>query len=210
MAAKPDPGAAVFFARAPADASTEEIHDLFSQFGDVEGINIYRSWPSAKSSKGCGTVQFAVCASALAARQALHGRKAFARAEAPLVVEPLDLRKQNQPPAAPTVQQKAKDTVSACLPAHLSSGSSGNGPRALSNNNTSFNGNAASSNSSSSRRISFAFPCSSRLNRLPAAVAATTAATAAAAVAAAAAAERVGVGGGLSLLVQHCRKRRLA
>uniref|UniRef100_A0A383VKQ6 RRM domain-containing protein n=1 Tax=Tetradesmus obliquus TaxID=3088 RepID=A0A383VKQ6_TETOB len=154
MAAKPDPGAAVFFARAPADASTEEIHDLFSQFGDVEGINIYRSWPSAKSSKGCGTVQFAACASALAARQALHGRKAFARAEAPLVVEPLDLRKPKQPPAASTVQQKAKDTVSACLPAHMSSGSSGNGPRALSNNNTSFNGNAASSNSSSSSRIS--------------------------------------------------------
>ncbi|WIA39601.1 hypothetical protein OEZ86_005685 [Tetradesmus obliquus] len=117
-----------FFARAPADASTEEIHDLFSQLGDVEGINIYRSWPSAKSSKGCGKVQFAARASALAARQALHGSKAFERAEAPLVVEPLDLRKQKQPPAASTVQQKARDTASACLPAHMSSGSSGNGP----------------------------------------------------------------------------------
>jgi hypothetical protein len=54
--------------------------------------------PSAKTSKGCGTVQFAQRASALAALQALHGSRAFERAEAPLVVEPLDPRKQKQAP----------------------------------------------------------------------------------------------------------------
>jgi hypothetical protein len=34
----------VFFARAPADTTNEEIHALFSQYGEVQAVNIYRSW----------------------------------------------------------------------------------------------------------------------------------------------------------------------
>jgi hypothetical protein len=54
--------------------------------------------PAARTSKGCGTVQFTQRAAALAAQKALHNSNAFERAEAPLVVEPLDPRKQKRPP----------------------------------------------------------------------------------------------------------------
>ncbi|WIA19165.1 hypothetical protein OEZ85_003811 [Tetradesmus obliquus] len=38
------PTACLFFARAPPDVTSEEISATFSQYGPVEGVNIYRSW----------------------------------------------------------------------------------------------------------------------------------------------------------------------
>jgi hypothetical protein len=52
--------------------------------------------PTAKTSKGCGTVQFKDKAAAAAALEALHGSRSLPRAEGALVVERMDPRKQKQ------------------------------------------------------------------------------------------------------------------
>ncbi|WIA19398.1 hypothetical protein OEZ85_004018 [Tetradesmus obliquus] len=97
------PEACLFFARAPQDVTEEELTALFSEHGAVEEVSIYRSWPSAKTSKGCGTVQFRDKAAASAALQALNGSSNLPRLEGPLVVERMDPRKQKvTPPAAGT------------------------------------------------------------------------------------------------------------
>uniref|UniRef100_A0A383W1T6 RRM domain-containing protein n=1 Tax=Tetradesmus obliquus TaxID=3088 RepID=A0A383W1T6_TETOB len=97
------PEACLFFARAPQDVTEEELTALFSEHGAVEEVSIYRSWPSAKTSKGCGTVQFRDKAAASAALQALNGSSNLPRLEGPLVVERMDPRKQKAtPPAAGT------------------------------------------------------------------------------------------------------------
>jgi hypothetical protein len=54
--------------------------------------------PAAKTSKGCGTVQFAHAESAIAARHALSGSRSLPRADAALVVEALDPRRQKSAP----------------------------------------------------------------------------------------------------------------
>lgn len=76
----------------------EQLLELFSRYGTVKDINLYRRWPTAKASKGCGTVQFADKESAAAALQALNGNHKFPGSDAVLVVERLDLARQNKQP----------------------------------------------------------------------------------------------------------------
>lgn len=45
------PSNCVFFARVPPTVPYESIHALFSQFGAVLNLNLFRPWASAKTSK---------------------------------------------------------------------------------------------------------------------------------------------------------------
>lgn len=85
-----DGAATVFFARCPPVTTEEQVHKLFSQFGHVQEVNLYRRWQSAKTSKGCGFVRFSDPLAAAAAREALDNKYMFENSEAPMVVEWLD------------------------------------------------------------------------------------------------------------------------
>jgi len=50
----------------------EELHELFSRFGTIKDLNLYKPWATAKSSKGCGTVCYSSAEEARAAMAALH------------------------------------------------------------------------------------------------------------------------------------------
>eukprot|EP00878_Enallax_costatus_P011299 GHUV01011796.1.p1 GENE.GHUV01011796.1~~GHUV01011796.1.p1 ORF type:complete len:536 (+),score=161.13 GHUV01011796.1:273-1880(+) len=82
--------ATVFFARCPPVTTEEQVHKLFSQFGHVEEVNLYRRWQSAKTSKGCGFVRFSERSAAAAALEALNNKHMFENSEAPMVVEWID------------------------------------------------------------------------------------------------------------------------
>lgn len=86
------PATAVFFARCPPLVTEAEIQSVFSEYGEVVDVNLFRRWPAAKVSKGCGIVQFTSHAAAQAALEALNGKHMFKDSEAPMVVEWVDVR----------------------------------------------------------------------------------------------------------------------
>jgi hypothetical protein len=45
----------------------EDLHKLFSQYGVVKELILFKRWPTARTSKGCGTVHFATTQAAAAA-----------------------------------------------------------------------------------------------------------------------------------------------
>jgi RNA recognition motif-containing protein len=83
----------IFFARVPPLVPYEHLHELFSKFGTIKNLNLFRRWATAKTSKGCGTVQYTSTDEAAAALQALNGVHTFEgypSCEGPIVVEWMD------------------------------------------------------------------------------------------------------------------------
>lgn len=83
----------IFFARVPPLVPYEHLHELFSEFGTIKNLKLFRRWATAKTSKGCGTVQYTSTDEADAALQALNGVHTFAgypSCEGPIVVEWMD------------------------------------------------------------------------------------------------------------------------
>ncbi|KAI8469482.1 MAG: hypothetical protein J3K34DRAFT_522143 [Monoraphidium minutum] len=80
----------LFFARASSIASTEEITAAFATCGPVSEVNLFRAWPTAKVSKGCGLVVMATPAAAAAAIAALDKKMTWDGADGPMVVERCD------------------------------------------------------------------------------------------------------------------------
>lgn len=76
----PEDNRQLFFARAPATALEPDIMALFSRFGAVEEINVFRERRSNQS-KGCGFVTMASRAEAVAAMDALDERHLMVRVE---------------------------------------------------------------------------------------------------------------------------------
>eukprot|EP00878_Enallax_costatus_P006771 GHUV01007097.1.p2 GENE.GHUV01007097.1~~GHUV01007097.1.p2 ORF type:complete len:445 (+),score=134.60 GHUV01007097.1:4633-5967(+) len=87
------PSNSVFFARVPPTVPYESIHALFAQFGTVLNLNLFRPWASAKTSKGCGIVEYEGAASAVAAMDALHQKYHWTGGETTMVVEWMDPRR---------------------------------------------------------------------------------------------------------------------
>jgi hypothetical protein len=77
----------LFFAKVAPSAPANEVARVFEPFGGVEEINLFRAWPTARSSKGCGLVTMTSHEGARAARAALNGRRAWEGADAPMAVE---------------------------------------------------------------------------------------------------------------------------
>lgn len=71
----------------------DELHALFSTYGTVQHLNLYRRWATAKTSKGCGIAKFSTADEARAAMHGLDGVHRFDSypgSEAPMVVEWMD------------------------------------------------------------------------------------------------------------------------
>lgn len=94
----PDANASVFFARCPPSITEGQLHEVFTQFGTVIQVNIFRRWAAAKSSKGCGIITFQEKQAAEAAL-VLDGQHKFADSEVPMVVERCDVDRQRAPSA---------------------------------------------------------------------------------------------------------------
>jgi hypothetical protein len=91
---------AVFFARVPPTVPYEELHELFSKYGTVTNLNLYRRWATAKTSKGCGLVEYTTQDEAKAAMDGLNGNYTFDNypgSEAPIVVEWMDASRLTPP-----------------------------------------------------------------------------------------------------------------
>jgi RNA recognition motif-containing protein len=90
----------VFFARVPPNVPYEELHGVFSKYGTVTNLNLYRRWATAKTSKGCGLVEYTTQEEAQAAMDALNGNYRFDSypgSEAPMVVEWMDASRLTPP-----------------------------------------------------------------------------------------------------------------
>ncbi|KAI8464561.1 MAG: hypothetical protein J3K34DRAFT_461856 [Monoraphidium minutum] len=77
----------VFFAKCAPSASADAVARVFSAYGVVEEINVFRSWPSAKASRGCGLVVMATSGGASSAIEGLHHKYTWDGVAAPMVVE---------------------------------------------------------------------------------------------------------------------------
>eukprot|EP00878_Enallax_costatus_P000544 GHUV01000639.1.p1 GENE.GHUV01000639.1~~GHUV01000639.1.p1 ORF type:complete len:701 (+),score=275.00 GHUV01000639.1:70-2172(+) len=94
----------LFFAKVSPTALASEIEVLFSSFGKLVEVNLFRAWAGAKHSKGCGLVIYADRSAAAAAIAQLHGKYVFPGSDCPMVVEWMDLKKQ-RPVAPPPVDK---------------------------------------------------------------------------------------------------------
>lgn len=83
----------VFFAGVPPMVTEQQLVLLFSNFGPVEQINLFKPFNNSRTSKGCGLVVFATRPGAAAAIAALHGSFRWPNARAPMVAEWMDPRK---------------------------------------------------------------------------------------------------------------------
>ena len=77
----------LFFARVAAAASDDEVARVFGTCGEVEELNLFRAWPGAKNSKGCGLVVFATPDGAARAIEVLHMRLTWDGADGVMVAE---------------------------------------------------------------------------------------------------------------------------
>eukprot|EP00775_Hariotina_reticulata_P011895 gene11895-12039_t len=84
----------IFFAGVAPVAPAESLITLFSQFGRVVYLNLFRPWAGSATSKGCGLAVFEHHAAAVAALNTLHGRFQWPGARSPMVVEWMDASKQ--------------------------------------------------------------------------------------------------------------------
>ena len=90
----------IFFARVPPMVPDNDLLQLFSRFGTVKDLNLFRRWATAKTSKGCGTVQYSKPEEASAAMRALNGVfmfEGFSGCEGSMVVEWMDASRLTAP-----------------------------------------------------------------------------------------------------------------
>lgn len=80
----------LFFARVSSAATTEEVSAAFAACGDVAEVNLFRAWPTAKASKGCGLVVMATKDGADRAIATLDKQRTWEGADGPMVVERCD------------------------------------------------------------------------------------------------------------------------
>ncbi|KAF6260316.1 hypothetical protein COO60DRAFT_909475 [Scenedesmus sp. NREL 46B-D3] len=76
----------LFFTRAPVITAEEQLKALFSRFGEVEEINLFRERRTALS-KGCGFITMATREQAMAAMQALDEKHLLEGSVTPLAVK---------------------------------------------------------------------------------------------------------------------------
>jgi hypothetical protein len=63
---------------------------LFSQFGSVSEVNLFRAFQGAPTTKGCGLVTMGTCDAAFAAIHALDNKFTWEGMDAPIVVKWMD------------------------------------------------------------------------------------------------------------------------
>eukprot|EP00198_Chlamydomonas_reinhardtii_P006060 XP_001695396.1 RNA-binding protein [Chlamydomonas reinhardtii] len=80
----------IFFAKVLRSTTEEEVRRLFSRFGKVHEVNLFRAFQGAPTTKGCGLVTMLVHDEALAAIGALDGKFVWEGMDCPMVVKWMD------------------------------------------------------------------------------------------------------------------------
>lgn len=84
----------------PPSVPYDVLLALFSKYGEVKHLNLYKRWATAKTSKGCGLVEYGSNREAKAAKDALHGVymfDAYEGCESPMVIEWMDATRLTPP-----------------------------------------------------------------------------------------------------------------
>lgn len=80
----------LFFAKVLRSATEDDIRELFSQFGKVFDVNVFRAFQGALTTKGCGLVTMAHHDEAVAAIEALDSKYVWGGMDSPMVVKWMD------------------------------------------------------------------------------------------------------------------------
>lgn len=80
----------LFFAKVLRTASEEEVVALFSRYGQVAEVNLFRAFQGAPTSKGCGLVTYSAPSEAAAAIAGLDATYTWPGADGPMVVKWMD------------------------------------------------------------------------------------------------------------------------
>lgn len=86
----------MFFAKAACNATDEDIKAVFSQFGHVCEVSLFRPSLGASISKGCGLVVMSSPAEARIALESLQGRYIWPGVDSPMVVTWMDVELQRR------------------------------------------------------------------------------------------------------------------
>ncbi|GLC56141.1 hypothetical protein PLESTB_001073100 [Pleodorina starrii] len=109
----------LFFAKALRSTTEDEVRRLFSLFGKVHDVNLFRAFQGAPTTKGCGLVTMSQHPEAVAAIDALDGKHVWEGMDCPMVVKWMDTalqrRRREQHLAStrqPQPQQKQQQQLS--------------------------------------------------------------------------------------------------
>eukprot|EP00879_Flechtneria_rotunda_P011421 GHRR01011930.1.p1 GENE.GHRR01011930.1~~GHRR01011930.1.p1 ORF type:complete len:414 (+),score=97.93 GHRR01011930.1:226-1467(+) len=80
----------LFFAKVLRSANEDEVRGLFSKFGRVVEVNMFRAFQGAPTTKGCGLVTMGSNEEAAAAIQELDSKHVWDGMDAPMVVKWMD------------------------------------------------------------------------------------------------------------------------
>mmetsp|Transcript_31833 Transcript_31833/g.70722 ORF Transcript_31833/g.70722 Transcript_31833/m.70722 type:complete len:496 (-) Transcript_31833:2249-3736(-) len=80
----------LFFAKVLRSASEDEVKALFSRYGTVFDVNLFRAFQGAPTTKGCGLVTMGTHQEAVAAIDALDNKYIWDGMESPMVVKWMD------------------------------------------------------------------------------------------------------------------------
>lgn len=86
----------LFFAKVLRSASEEEVKALFSGFGKVYDVNLFRAFQGAPTTKGCGLVTMGSHEEAAAAIEALDNKHVWPGMDSPMVVKWMDAQLQKR------------------------------------------------------------------------------------------------------------------
>lgn len=86
----------LFFAKVLRSATDDEVRRLFSRFGRVTDVNLFRAFQGAPTTKGCGLVTMGSHAEAVAAIAALDSKFVWEGMETPMVVKWMDMALQRR------------------------------------------------------------------------------------------------------------------
>lgn len=86
----------LFFAKASCNATDDDIKAVFSKFGHVCEVSLFRPSLGASISKGCGLVVMSSPAEARIALESLQGRYTWPGVDTPMVVTWMDVELQKR------------------------------------------------------------------------------------------------------------------
>jgi len=80
----------LFFAKVLRSATEDEVKELFTRFGTVYDVNLFRAFQGAPTTKGCGLLTMSSHKEAEASIEALDGQFVWEGMESPMVVKWMD------------------------------------------------------------------------------------------------------------------------
>jgi RNA recognition motif-containing protein len=80
----------LFFAKVLRSAAEDDVKALFSRYGSVHSINLFRAFQGAPTSKGCGLITMGSNEEAAAAIAALDCKYTWPSMDVPMVVKWMD------------------------------------------------------------------------------------------------------------------------